>query len=475
MNAPGRRLVAGRAIALPALRTDPSEAIALALFGAAAVVIGVLAGLDPPLALALSLGLAFVLLTLSNLATGVILFVFVTFLEVLPIGASPTVSGIKLLGLVLAVGWLGVIAARHDLNEAIELVRSHPGFTAALLLLCGWAALSIGWAEDQAAAEVGVLRLALNFALFFIFITALTKQSQVVWVYWAFVAGALASAAYGLTQTQAFDVEGRLSGAGTNANDLAAVLVSALVLCGALVAWHRRSPILRLAALACALLCAFFVFLTLSRAGLLALAVVMVIALLVASRRRGKVFVVAMLATVATVGYFGIVAPDQARERVTTIDSGTGRTDVWKLGWRMVEDRPTAGVGIANFAPSSVHYILRPGSLDTGEVITTAGPLVGHNIYLETLAELGVVGLALFLAVLGVPLAAALKAASNFARDGDARSEALARALFVAQVGMLAAAFFASIQYSKQLWVLMALGPALLEITTQTGSRPTEA
>jgi hypothetical protein len=40
----------------------------------------------------------------------------------------------------------------------------------------------------------------------------------------------------------------------------------------------------------------------------------------------------------------------------------------------------------------------------------------------------------------------------------------LGRALVIALVGMLAADFFASEQYSKQLWLLLALGPALLAL-----------
>jgi O-antigen ligase len=441
---------------------DPATAAVKALFVVAALGIGVLAGIEPPLALALAVSVAFVLVVLSNLAVGIVLFVFVTFLEVLPLGANPTISAVKLVGVLLFLSWLAVLAARRDTGEVVELIKSHPAYAGLLALLIGWCTLSIGWAEDAAGSRTAILRFALDFGLFFIFITALTKRRYFIWAFWAFVAGSLTSAMYGLVKTQAFDVAGRLSGAGTNANDLAAVLVASLVLTVALAAWYKPSPILRLIAIAAGLACVTLTFLTLSRAGLLSLGVVLVFAVLVASRQRGKVLVLALVAVIGVVGYFAFLAPPSARERVTSVGSGTGRTDVWRLGARMIEAHPVLGVGIANFAQTSLHFVNEPGRLDTenkGEA------LVAHNIYLETLAELGIVGLLIFLPVLGAPMWMTLKAARNFGAAGDLRTEALARAVFVAQMAMLSAAFFASIQYNKQLWILLAFGPALLAVS----------
>jgi hypothetical protein len=46
----------------------------------------------------------------------------------------------------------------------------------------------------------------------------------------------------------------------------------------------------------------------------------------------------------------------------------------------------------------------------------------------------------------------------------------MSRAVFVALVGILAADFFVSQQFSKQLWLLLGLGPALLAIATRSPS-----
>jgi O-antigen ligase len=453
---------------LPLLRIDdPTTAVLKALFVAAAVAIGLVAGINPPIALALAIAVAFILIVLSDLAVGIALFIFVAFLEVLPLGATPTVSVVKLVGVLLGLSWLAVLAARRDTGEVVELIRAHPAFSGALVLLLAWVVLSVGWAEDESAAKLAILRLTLDFGLFFIFFTALTERRYFVWGFWAYIGGSLTSAMYGLIATQSFDVTGRLSGAGTNANDLAAVLVASLVLSVALAAWYRRrSPILCLTAISAGLMCAVLTFLTLSRAGLLSLGVVMVIAVLIASRQRGKVLVLSMIVVLGVVGYFSFLAPQEARDRVTSIGSGTGRTDIWRIGMRVVDAQPVIGVGAANFPNASQHYLNEPGRIETENKGGQA--LVAHNIYLETWAELGVVGLVLFLFVLGVPVTATLKAARNFAKAGDGHTEALARALFVAQLAMLSAAFFASIQYNKQLWILLAFGPALMAVSRST-------
>ncbi len=79
-------------------------------------------------------------------------------------------------------------------------------------------------------------------------------------------------------------------------------------------------------------------------------------------------------------------------------------------------------------------------------------------------AELGLVGLILFVFLAGFCLYSALKAARSFARQGDARMEVIARALFVALAGLLAADFFGSRLTNKEVWLLLGLAPALLAI-----------
>ena len=93
----------------------------------------------------------------------------------------------------------------------------------------------------------------------------------------------------------------------------------------------------------------------------------------------------------------------------------------------MVEDQPVRGVGTGNFHVTSIHYLLEsPGAIKYDEFIVDK-PKVAHNTYLQVLAELGIVGLTLFLAIIGFAVACALKAARWFGRRATAIWSCLAR------------------------------------------------
>jgi O-antigen ligase len=256
---------------------------------------------------------------------------------------------------------------------------------------------------------------------------------------------------------------GRLEGAGGDPNETAAALVAAAALALALAASLRGKPLLRLVVIAIAPLCAFASLLTLSRGGLVAFGAALIAAVLMAGRRRGQMLALAVTAAALAVGYFAFFAPAQAVERVTEVHGGTGRTDIWKVGWRMVEGAPLQGIGAGNFTVVSIHYLLEPGALLRDDFIVDT-PKVAHNTYLEVLAELGIVGLTLFLIVIVFSIGCAVRAARYAARVGDREMDILARALVVALAALLAAYFFISREYSKQLWLLLALCPVMLEI-----------
>ena len=65
--------------------------------------------------------------------------------------------------------------------------------------------------------------------------------------------------------------------------------------------------------------------------------------------------------------------------------------------------------------------------------------------------------------IIGV-LACSLQAIQRFERDENLMMEVLARAQLVACIGILASLFFASNEYNKQLWLLLAMGPVMLAI-----------
>jgi tetratricopeptide (TPR) repeat protein len=79
--------------------------------------------------------------------------------------------------------------------------------------------------------------------------------------------------------------------------------------------------------------------------------------------------------------------------------SSRGRYQQWKNAWQMYEERPWLGHGAGTYEQYWHQHRPVPGKVRDA-----------HSLYLETLAELGPVGLALLLLAFGVPLVAAVKA-----------------------------------------------------------------
>jgi O-antigen ligase len=428
-----------------------------------ALPVGLLAGYDPALAIVASLGLAFLLVVFANLANGVVLFTLIIFFETIP-GVSTGLTLTKAAGALLALAWLATLATRRDAR--IDFVTEHSFITGTVVLFLAWAGLSYSWSEEPGSATEAASRLALNAILLLVVYTAIRTPRDATRVLAAFVIGACAAALLGIatgTHPSPFGQAARLSGESENANELASTLVASLALALGLAFAARRSPALRLAALSGAAISMAGILLTVSRSGLVSLGVAAVAAIIFAGRWRPKITLVSVLVALTAVVYFAQFAPTSARERVTEIRGGTGREDIWRVAWRMVEANPVHGVGAGNFRTSSVHYLLAPGALTRTDFIVNTQK-VAHNVYLETLAELGVIGLGLLLAVILGLLACAVQAIRQFEREGNLHMEIIARANLVALVGLLASLFFSSDQYKKQLWLLLAMAPAMLAI-----------
>ena len=86
---------------------------------------------------------------------------------------------------------------------------------------------------------------------------------------------------------------------------------------------------------------------------------------------------------------FAAPAPD-SRDAHRLLDvSGHGRADLWRTAWHEGADHPLIGGGAGSWPRA---YATQRHTLD--------GPANAHSLYLETFAELGIVGLALLVAAL---------------------------------------------------------------------------
>lgn len=448
---------------MAATAKSPLKLALASLLGLAAA-LGLLAGLDPRYALAAALGLAFVAIVISDLAVGVCLFAVASFLDVLPFGGSLT-SLSKVIGLLLLVSWVAVLGTQGTSGR--DFFAAHPTMTYVLVLFLAWSTASALWAEDGSAALSDLQRYAPNALLFLIVFTAIRERRQAIWLGVAFIGGTLISVLYGLANPApagAVNDVSRLSGVGFDPNELAALAVAGMVLTVPFALEWRRSPGVRVLAVGAATLCLASVLLSFSRGGLVALAVMLVAAVIAGGRWRVATVAILIVVVIGGAGYFAGIATPEQRARVTEANGGTGRSDIWAVGWRMFAAHPVRGVGSGNFPISSVHYLLRPGSIQRSDFIVDK-PKVAHNIYLQEAAELGIPGFAMFMTIVGFALACAVRAARCFRDGGDRQMELFSRAVFLALVGLMAAFFFLSEQFSKQLWLLMAFAPALLAVS----------
>ena len=426
---------------------------------------GLLAGIDPRLGLAAAMSIGFVIVVIADLALGLCIYALIAFLNIVPDVGGSFLSFDKVAGALLALSWLSAVASHKGARRAF--VSAHPLLTGVIVFFLSWTILSLTWAGSISAGVQDVTRYILSAFLFFIVFTAIRERRHVEWLIGAFVVAALLSAAYGFVTPPdpSLGESERLAGTLGDSNALAAVLVAGVVLALALAYEIKRRPLVRAGLVGIAALCLLCNFLTLSRGGLIALGVAMVAAIVFGGRWRTAAVATALVVAASTFAFFAFLATPTQTARVTSFGGGgSGRTDLWTVGWRMVQAHPVRGIGVGNFQAESIHYLIAPGALHRTDLILNKQH-VAHNTYLQVLSELGIVALVPFLIILGFSLWSMLAAARRFQQNGDPGMELVARATLVGLTGILAADFFVSGQFSKQLWLLLGLGPALLAMS----------
>jgi O-antigen ligase len=434
------------------------------LVAAAAVLVAMAAGalLADHLKLGLMLtgALVFVALVLIDLPLAIVAWIPLAWIEYSHFTGHAPLYG----ALLLLVGWLGARTAGWRPPRA---GAGGGRLAIAVGLLLVWLTLSMLWASDHGLAWHTVKAWYVCAAALLVIVTTMATPRNVRLVALAFVAGAVVSVLVGVTghgglttTADAVDLatRQRFSGGQGDPNYLAAGLVAAIAL-GAGVLPSVREPAgklgigLAMAAIAAALAA------TQSRGGLVGGLVALVVAVVLARGRRLHAAAVGVFATAVVAAY--LVASPGGLSRVTAFNAGgDGRAELWTLAWRMARDHPVAGVGIAAFQTDAKDYVREPGALQFVRLVVDQ-PHVTHNLYLQQLAETGVVGLALLLVIVGACLGAAVRAARCFDARGDPALAALARAAVVAIVGFLTASLFISDGTDERLWILLALGPAL--------------
>jgi O-antigen ligase len=435
----------------------PSTAIGTAL--AALCVLAGIVSVTSPSTLGLAVvGVALLLLAVRNLVWLLAAFTVLTFPDQLPLGlGGGTIA--KPLGVLLVLSW-ALHLLRH--SDAPFLPRDQPLLAAALTAFFAFAVTSTLWATETGAVVSNASRLFQMTLLFVIVFTAVRTRNDLFILTGAYVFAAVVTAAYAITS--GVTVAGRLTGGISNPNFLAAELVVAIVLAGFMLAATSR-PAMRVALVASIVLNAVGLILTQSRGGILALATALAVAILIGGRLRPYAIVGVLLTGVVGATYYVAIAAPAVRDRLTNISAqgSAGRSDEWSIAFRIFRGHSIGGAGLGNYAVLAPNYVTQ--NLQLLRVNFVLRGFVAHNTYLQILSELGIIGSTLFAGFLLGVIGLAVTSLRRGALSSDHRASAVARGVIVALIGLLAAYFFASALYAKQLWLLLALAAALATVT----------
>jgi len=246
----------------------------------------------------------------------------------------------------------------------------------------------------------------------------------------------------------------------------------------------EKSKKLRFAATVCTMLILGGIFLTYSRGGVLALAIVVLCMLGFKTLRWRHVVPAALVGGVLAI----IIAPGVLNRLQTVADvpgllsdrtvsqsdgAVRGRLTEMLAAWHVFLDHPLLGVGPGHFSTYySMDYMQDPDIAFR----RINRPRHAHSLYLELAAETGLLGVAIFTAIVVLVL---WRLASVRRRALVMRPDLApwAAGFWVAIVAYLAAGFFLQLSFQRYFWLFLALAGAtvqVLEALLQPGAAAVE-
>jgi probable O-glycosylation ligase (exosortase A-associated) len=265
----------------------------------------------------------------------------------------------------------------------------------------------------------------------------------------------------------------------SNPNDLAALTLPILAMSIAVLQGEkekkkfREGGWIRLSALAGVIILPAMIFVTQSRGGILAL-FTMALLVLVQYRKQAKSFAVFVLVA----GVIGLAAPSSVWTRLGGLsnvggDSETAaqvdvegsadqRLEIWKIAGAIIADNPVTGVGLGAYSEAHMEYArssqfnqIARGTRDT------------HSIYLNVMAETGIVG---FILLMGMMLSA-LWQGWRAAKELEPHDPGTAKQMQTLNIGLIAfmqAGIFASLH--RVAFVYLPAGPAGTPASRRAGA-----
>jgi O-antigen ligase len=229
---------------------------------------------------------------------------------------------------------------------------------------------------------------------------------------------------------------------------------------------HDKNLLAKILAAACAVMSAFTVIFTFSRGATLALALSLILFFVIYRLKPMQLIVI--LALGITVILF---APPTFIERIFSIrdilPSENGQIDLTSdralqgraseslTAWSMLMAHPFTGVGLNNFTTLYQEYAKSLGLAPSAQARSP------HNLYLEVAAETGVLGLAIFLVMVGLAFRGVIYARKAFMNAGMQDYAHMVTGFGLGFGGYMLAALFAHAAYPRYFYLLLGIAYAL--------------
>lgn len=244
-----------------------------------------------------------------------------------------------------------------------------------------------------------------------------------------------------------------------NPNDLAAYTLLIIGWCVAM-SRARQAKWIRLASLGGVLVLSFIVVITQSRGGIIALTVMWAVTFW---REITRMRIKTWLLLGAAAAVLAVMAPDSVWERIRNMrhlqstetlgqadSSAEQRFTIWRVAARVIRDHPVAGVGFGAYPQVNSIY-----AGQSRELRFAGGKRDTHSMYLNVLAETGVIGLLLFSGMIISTLVALTRAIRRMKAAGmDEMIQFVA--LRAAFVGFLFAAIFGTVHRVSFMYLFIA-------------------
>lgn len=392
---------------------------------------------------------------------GILQFIFLNLIGGLPSEDATQLTPIKIIGLVMALRRLFDLTF---LGRPLKVVKAPPIVWAFLFALS--LGLSVFASRDIYASVVGsergssLLTYVQLLIMFFLIIDFVRGEREIKYLLLVLVLSGVVNAGFGIYQFQ-FENFARVQGTIGNANEFG---IAQLVLLCLIVPSIGSLPARGLsgAMLLATGLIFYSTLLSFSRGAFVA-AVGAGLYYLV-SMKSGRLLHKVSVAAVVAIGLW--LAPEALYDRIESItiglsgihQSGEGSIPTRLLynraGIQMGLDHPLTGVGLGQFN----HYVTSYANLHT---VRASG---AHNMYVSIFAEVGSIGLIAFLGFLATSLVAA-RGCQQSGWSGTRFQMAFASGVELGCVAFLVSGLFAAMEYSKSLWILLALAVSVQQMS----------